>query len=296
MWAGVAHLVSMEMNQSVSTRPSPRDYDDYRAYLSELIDFLRTSKRGFSFRRFSKRAGYQSPNFLKLVIDGQRNLSDDSIAKFAGAFELGPRETRDFSHLVRFNQARSDQEKNQEFRQLLQHRRGVAAELQKAQFEIYSEWYVLVVRELATLPFFKESGQWIAKRLQPMISAREANRASQLLQQVGLLVRDASGTLRAATSKLKTGAEVPLGVRNFHRAMLGHAADSLDSIDKSERHVSSLTQALTKAQYEQLTAKLDSFREELLDLLEAPIEQEDTDDKEIYFVGFEVIPMTQKKE
>ena len=86
MWAGVAHLVSMEMNQSVSTRPSPRDYDDYRAYLSELIDFLRTSKRGFSFRRFSKRAGYQSPNFLKLVIDGQRNLSDDSIAKFAGAF------------------------------------------------------------------------------------------------------------------------------------------------------------------------------------------------------------------
>ena len=286
----------METNQSVNTRPSPRDYDDYRAYLSELIDFLRTSKRGFSFRRFSKRAGYQSPNFLKLVIDGQRNLSDDSIAKFAGAFELGPRETRDFSHLVRFNQARSDEEKNREFRQLLQHRRGVAAELQKAQFEIYSEWYVLVVRELATLPFFKESGQWIAKRLQPMISAREANRALKLLQQVGLLVRDASGTLRAATSKLKTGAEVPLGVRNFHRAMLGHAADSLDSIDKSERHVSSLTQALTKAQYEQLTAKLDSFREELLDLLEAPTEQAETDDKEIYFVGFEVIPMTQKKE
>ena len=296
MWSCVAHLVTMETNQSVSTRPSPRDYDDYRAYLSELIDFLRTSKRGFSFRRFSKRAGYQSPNFLKLVIDGQRNLSDDSIAKFAGAFELGPRETRDFSHLVRFNQARSDEEKNREFRQLLQHRRGVAAELQKAQFEIYSEWYVLVVRELATLPFFKESGQWIAKRLQPMISAREANRALKLLQQVGLLVRDASGTLRAATSKLKTGAEVPLGVRNFHRAMLGHAADSLDSIDKSERHVSSLTQALTKAQYEQLTAKLDSFREELLDLLEAPTEQAETDDKEIYFVGFEVIPLTQKKE
>ena len=81
--------------------------------ISPLSTFLRTSKRGFSFRRFSKRAGYQSPNFLKLVIDGQRNLSDDSIAKFAGAFELGPRETRDFSHLVRFNQARSDQEKNQ---------------------------------------------------------------------------------------------------------------------------------------------------------------------------------------
>ena len=101
------------------------------------------------------------------------NQSIRRLHRIAGAFELGPRETRDFSHLVRFNQARSDQEKNQEFR-LLQHRRGVAAELQKAQFEIYSEWYVLVVRELATLPFFKESGQWIAKRLQPMISAREA--------------------------------------------------------------------------------------------------------------------------
>lgn len=286
----------METTTSTPTKPSPRDYDDYREYLTELIQFLRASKRGFSFRRFSKRAGYQSPNFLKLVIDGQRNLSDDSIAKFAGAFELGPRETRDFSHLVRFNQARNDEEKNREFRQLLQHRRGVAAELQKAQYEIYSEWYVLVIRELATLPFFEESGQWIAKRLQPMISAREANRALKLLQQVGLLVRDAGGRLRAATSKLKTGAEVPLGVRNFHRAMLGHAADALDSVEKDERHVSSLTQALTKKQYEQLTAKLDAFREELLDLLEAPTDQAEDDDKEIYFVGFEVIPMTQKKE
>ena len=63
----------METTTPTPAKPSPRDYDDYRAYLSELIQFLRTSKRGFSFRRFSKRAGYQSPNFLKLVIDGQRN-------------------------------------------------------------------------------------------------------------------------------------------------------------------------------------------------------------------------------
>ena len=48
-----------------------------------MISYLKATKPQFSYRYFSRVAGFSSPNFLKLVAEGQRNLSPKSIAKFA---------------------------------------------------------------------------------------------------------------------------------------------------------------------------------------------------------------------
>ena len=55
--------------------PEVFDYLDYRAFLRDhYLD--KKQRQGLSFRGFSKRAGLKSPNYLKLVIDGQRNLTE----------------------------------------------------------------------------------------------------------------------------------------------------------------------------------------------------------------------------
>lgn len=56
-------------------------YLDYRAFLADL--YTAKKARGFSYRSFSRRAGLSSPNYLKLVIDGQRNLSAKMAERFA---------------------------------------------------------------------------------------------------------------------------------------------------------------------------------------------------------------------
>lgn len=271
-------------------RPQTTDYDDYRMFLTELVTHLRESTRSFSFRKFSRKAGYQSPNFLKLVIEGQRNISEESIGRFAKAFELNAGEEKDFGHLVRFNQSKTDVERNKNYQLLKRNRPGPTAELHAAQYDVYSKWYALPIRELSTIPGFKEDPEWIASQFRENVTTHEAKYALDLLQKVGLLVRNTGGKLRAAAARLKTGAEVPLAVRNFHRSMLDHAQKSLDGLSTRERHISSLTQALTQTQYEDICERVDTFREDLLQIMEdVPTQNEDA---QVYFVGFEVIPLT----
>ena len=52
-------------------------YSNYREFLRDWFAQLQSSP-GFSFRSFSRIAGFNSPNFVKLVVDGKRNLSIES--------------------------------------------------------------------------------------------------------------------------------------------------------------------------------------------------------------------------
>jgi uncharacterized protein (TIGR02147 family) len=61
------------------------EYLDYRAFLRDIYLAKKAERRGFSFRAFSRRANLRSPNYLKLVMDGERNLSRAMAERFAGS-------------------------------------------------------------------------------------------------------------------------------------------------------------------------------------------------------------------
>ena len=50
------------------------EYDDFRKYMR---DFYEDRKRcsAFSWREFSKKAGFSSPSYMKVVCDGKSKLS-----------------------------------------------------------------------------------------------------------------------------------------------------------------------------------------------------------------------------
>ena len=75
-------------------------YSDYRAFLRDYYRARKAAGRGFSYRSFSRRAELKSPNYLKLVIDGDRNLSTDMAKRFASACGLQGAEQRHFIELV----------------------------------------------------------------------------------------------------------------------------------------------------------------------------------------------------
>ena len=87
-------------------RRSPVDVFRYLDYRRFLADYYRARKaRGFSYRAFSRAAGLGAPNYLKLVIDGQRNLTAAMAARFAHACGLSGEGADYFAQLVEFNQA-----------------------------------------------------------------------------------------------------------------------------------------------------------------------------------------------
>lgn len=80
------------------------EYTDYRVYMKTFYEEKKRSPGSFSYRRFSKIAGNASPNFVKLVVDGQRNLTVENIHKFAVAMGLEGLEHDYFVALVHFTQ------------------------------------------------------------------------------------------------------------------------------------------------------------------------------------------------
>jgi uncharacterized protein (TIGR02147 family) len=251
-----------------SPSPSVFGYANYRTYLRDVYEHRKGTQRGFSFRWFAQKAGLASPNFLKLVIDGQRNLSTKGVEAFARALGLTARERDCFADLVQFEQAATAAEKTRAWERLssYQARRKVRA-VTHQEFEYLSRWYYPVVRELISLPGFREDPRWIARQVRPAITAAQAKAALEVLLALGLVERDDAQRLRPRDKLLSTGAEVrSLAVGNFHRQMMERGAESIERFDREEREISGLTVSISAEGVRTFKERIHALRAELLEL------------------------------
>src|SRR5262249_40934403 len=150
----------------------------------------------FSYRAFSQRAGIRSSNYLKLVIDGQRNLSAAMAARFARGCSLSGDRAEFFCELVGYCQATSVQERNRGYQRLYRFRPSRAVhQLAKEQTESHSQWYLPAIRELVRRSDFSDDPHWVAEQLQPKITPAQAQKAIATLLKLGLLRRTKAGRL-----------------------------------------------------------------------------------------------------
>ena len=197
------------MESKKKQKPNILEYDDYRGYLRDRYEHDKSSRPRFSYRAFSEAAGFRSPNFLQLVIEGKRNLSARSIDKFSSALKLNKKEAEYFRCLVLLNQSRTTEEKTFYADHLMRSRRFQQIRpLLQNQYACYADWYNLPIRESVLLPGFEEDPDWIAREMVPPISPRQAGKAVELLLELGLLKRDDSGHLVQAEALLSTGDQI----------------------------------------------------------------------------------------
>lgn len=274
---------------AAAPRVSVFDYLDHRAFLR---DYYRERKatRGLSFRGFSRRAGLRSPNYLKLVIDGERNLSDEMAERFAKALGLTGDSAAYFTTLVRFAQASSTKERSEAYGKLTGFRRYRSARpLAAAEALYHSTWYLPAVRELAARADFREDPRWIGGMLWPSIPPADAQRALETLLTLGLLVRNAKGRIEQAEPLVSTGPEVrSVHIASYHRAMLERAGGAIDDVPRELRDISSLTLCLGADGLRRLKERVQNFRRELLELSGL-----ETDPTQVVQLNFQLFPLSR---
>lgn len=275
------------------TKQSPSDvygYLDFRAFLRDLYAEKKAKNKAFSYRSFSRRAGVSSPNYLKLVVERQRNLSAKMAERFAEACGLDADAARYFVHLVAFNQAKTSTERALHYGKLtsFQHYRQ-AHKLEIAHAAYYSDWYIPAIRELAASRDFRADPEWIADQLVPGITPLQAERALDTLLDLGLLVRDEKGRLKQADALLSTGAETRgLHIVAFHRAMTQRALESIDLVPAQDRDISSLTLCLSRGGLRTFKERLQRVRRELLELSAL-----ETDPEQVVQINFQLFPLSR---
>jgi uncharacterized protein (TIGR02147 family) len=270
--------------------PNIFSYVDYRAFLRDHYQASKQLKPQYSFRFFARKAGLSSSNFLKLVMDGKRNLGATTIDNFIKGLGLDDAEGAFFRDLVAFDQAETLVDRNRAFERLAATQRfRKARRLEGPLFKYLTRWYYPVVRELAGRPDFRDDPAWIAKQIMPPITTRQARAALRTLRQLGLLIEDESGRVVRGDPSLATTHEVrSVVVPAFHRQMIERAAFALDNVPPEERDVSSVTVCVRAKTLADLKERIRRFRESILEVCDS-----EEDPEQVYQLCIQLFPMSR---
>ncbi|MCA9536728.1 MAG: TIGR02147 family protein [Myxococcales bacterium] len=275
------------------TPPEVFRYLDYRAYLRDFYEHKKAGPRSFSYRAFSRRAGLKSPNYLKLVMDGDRNLTASMAGNFADGCGLSGESKAYFIDLVAFNQAHTGPERTAAYDRLKSHRRYRSVQrLELAHAAYHASWYIPAIRELACRPDFEGEAAWVAARLRPRITQSQAARGLRILRELSMLIQNDDGRWVQAEALVSTGPETAgVHIGNYHRMMMRQAAAAIDEFPPAQRDISSLTLCLGAEKLAEVKARIVRFRRELLEL-----SVEDESPRQVVQVNFQLFPLSDSVE
>jgi len=271
-------------------QPNIYEYLNYREFVKDMYHFKKNGGNGFSYRTFSRLAGFRSSNFIKLIMDGDRNLSLEGIQKFSKAFKLNKAQKNFFETLVLFNQAKNIDDKNRYYGRIAQTKcYNEVKQLEANQYQYFSNWYYVALRELVALENFREDPNWINKKLGINLSDDEIKKAIQVLFELKLVKRNKNKKLEQSDHKITTSPDIAhLAVLNFHKEMLTKASDSLEQSRTVDRDISALTVSLSKKQFDQIKERINQFRSEI-----HAIASENDQAHAVYQVNFQLFNLSE---
>lgn len=264
-------------------------YLDYREFLQDYYRIRKEANSSFSLRAFSDKIGFKAKDFISRVMQGEKNLSEQSIQKVASGLRLGKRESEFFAALVLFNQAETAEERNSHYAKMQEILKIVRfSESQHLmahyQYQIYSDWRHLVVRSLIGMFGFSGDFKELGNRVHPKITPEQAKESVKLLESCGLISKKEDGSYELSQSAITTGNRTSkTALRGFHQKCLKLGADSIDRDQPSERNISGLTLGISKDGYERIVERINAFRKEIAFLAEEDQEADSAYQLEICF-------------
>lgn len=253
------------LNSASVLEPVISHYLDYREYLRDYYLFQKSLSRTYTYAVFSARADIKSPNYLKLVIDGKRNLSEDMIGKFAKGIRLDKKQVEEFRYLVRYTQAKDGDERSRFLKDL--HSLRVKLQLEKGEIsqEIWEKipgwvsWALYEMAEQRGVDFNVES---ILKTLRPRVKKEEIQLAlDRLLKSGELQENPETGEVEKVRDVIRTPEEVPVAlVKKIQAEFMNLALESLFNDSPKDREFGALTLCLNREEFEKLKFDLRQLR------------------------------------
>ena len=268
-------------------------YLDYRHFLTDLFNELKSEDDSFSFRSFAKMAGSSSPNFLQLIQARKLNIQTAGIHTLSQSLKLKRKERSYFEYMVEFDHAKTHEEKDRYFRQMLLAKEYKQIQtLDKSQYELFSHWYIPVIRELIVSPRFTGNPEWIGEQIIPPVSPAKIKKGIAVLSSLGLIRKEENGTWVHTDRVVSTPSEVlSVAVATYHKNVLGLAREAIERFSSEERDIRSVTFGVSVEEYAEVKKRLETFWKELLVYAET---QENVD--RIFQVNMQLFPLSKKGE
>ena len=279
--------------------PVLRSYLDYRNYLADWYSFKRelTKKdvRPYSYGVFSAAANIKSPNYLKMIIEGKRNLSEDMILKFAKALSLSKESTHEFRILVLFTQCTEPAERNFLLKELADIRMQQLVREGEIDGEALDKmpnwigWILYAAMDQEDVDFRPEKLRELFRGKAHESEIQEA--VKNLVRSGEIRQDDLTGKLIKSTHSNENRDEIPPTlVRKLQSHLMYLGLESLFQDPPSEREFGSLTLSLTKAEFEELRFKLRQLRKQTHK--DQAIKRMTSKGERVYQLNLQLFPVT----
>lgn len=264
------------------------EYSDFRQYMLEYYE-ERKRRSVFSWREFSKIAGFSSSSYMKVVCDGKSKLSRVGVERTGAAMGLVGFEMEYFRAMVEYGQAATEAKKKAAYEKMLGIARVHKVRVMEGDlFEFYDSWQNPVVRELAPLMPGATPGE-MAKMCYPEVSAAEVQKSLNFLMKAGLLKKAGDNAFELAETSIRgTPDATRLALRGMHREMSKLATPAID-LPVEERHFSGVTMGLSRESFNKIENVLDECRRKIV-----AIAAEDKDIDQVYRLNLQLFPLTRK--
>ncbi len=264
-------------------------YSDYRLYLKDYYELSKARNKAFSFRYLSMKAEINSAPFYKFIIEGKTNLTKATIVKTCIALKLKPEEATYFENLVFFNQAKTLKEKNVHFARLIESRKGMDfKKIADSEYDYFSQWYHVIIRELAVITDFKDDFSLLAKKISPQITPRQARDSVELLLRLGFLKKE-DGRYIQAEPVLTTGKDIRNHqIMNFQIEMLKIAIEAYERHARETVMMSSTTLSISQKSFDMMKDRIRAFRAQLLEMARS-----DEKPDKVYQLNLNFFPMNK---
>lgn len=261
-----------EISMGSLVSPILSDYMNYRQYLADFYQYKRKASKGslraYNYAVFSAAANIKSPNYLKMIIEGKRNLSDDMIGKFGKALGFMKEQTEEFRLLVQFTQATDPAERNMYLKRLSEHRvagKLKSGEIDRKTWEKVPNWVTWIIYAMVDQEGVTFDTAALKKLLRGKASEDEIESALATLLSTGELRRDdVTGELKKNRSLIESPEEIPVAlVRKLQSQLMYLGLESLYQDQPTDREFGTLTLSLTKSEFEEIKFKLRQMRKAL---------------------------------
>lgn len=262
------------------------EYTDFRKFMR---DYYEERKRcsAFSWREFSKIAGFSSPSYMKVVCDGKSKLSRIGVERTGAAMGLAGFEMDYFRAMVKFGQAEVEAKKVAAYEGMLSIAKMYKVRVLEGDlFEFYDTWRNPVLRELAPLMPGATPGE-LAKMCYPEVSAQEVQESLAFLTKAGLLKKTEGKLVQSETSVKGSNDATRLAMRGMHRMMSQLATPALE-LPVEERNFSGVTMGLSRESYSKIENLLDEFRRKII-----AVAAEEKNVEQVYRLNLQLFPLTK---
>lgn len=239
------------------------EYLDYRDLLKDAYEHRKAASPLFSYRIMAELFGLDA-SYMFRVLQKDQHLPARCQPRAVEFLDLAGRGAEYFLLLVAYARERGRKARQEILEKALALRDVSRRELEDRELEVLRDWWVPVVRSLLEVVEGRRQPEEISARLSPSIPAAEVSKAFDLLLDLGLVRKTASGGLVLAESHLTAGGEKrSLAVRQFQRQILDLASGSLDRHPAVHRDVSTLTLAVDQDAYVEIREMLRECRRQI---------------------------------